>query len=349
MKTRVLCLLLLLSSFLAGFTAPGAPEAAADSAALLSLRRLQARADSGDNDARFRLARTLETGYSNILPPDSAKARRLFELAADSGFAPAQNYMGFLLYGEQKPDSALNWFMRAADAGDLTAYTNIGWMLLHGQGAERDYGKALYWLKRGTDMGSPAAAAMLADMYRHGNGVSPDSLAAINLYDKALALYAKAHYRDAEGIADVSQSLLSLFPPASTLMPDSLMSLTARYMRLRVPVVAMHFAKAAADSGNARAETLLGKAYARGVGVEYDPMVSADYFLRGAAHGEPAAAFILAELIDIYPDLIDELPIAGNLQLQPYMHTAQYWRQLAADAGVDSIEKAEDRMSDYGL
>lgn len=320
-----------------------------DSAALLSLRALEAKADSGDSSARFRLARTLETGYGSLLPRDSLRARLLFERAAADGYAPAQNYLGFLLYKEERPDSALSWFMRAADQGDMTAYTNIGWMLLNGEGAVRDFDKALYWLREGVRRDSPAAAAMLADMYRTAAGVDADTIQARALYDRALELYAKGRYRDAGAINDVSKAIVSLYPAADSLATDSLMVLARKYMSLRAPAAGMAFVCKAADRGLPLAEALLGQAYARGRGMGYDPLASTVWFLRAAVHGDPSAQFIIAELLEMYPDILTETAADCGLTLDPDMHTAGYWLEKARAAGVDTVEKAHSPFVPYGL
>lgn len=302
----------------------------ADSAALRSLQAVERRAEAGDNAARFRLARALETGYGTVLQRDSVRSRRLLEQSAEGGYPPALNYLGFILYGEERPDSAVNLFMAAADRGDLTAYTNLGWLLLHGRGTVRDPAKALYWLQKGADKGSAAASAMLGDMYRTATGVSADTLAARRCYDRALDLYRSAAYRDTRAITDISAALNSLYTAIDTLCADSLTAAGDRYYDLQAPAVAMRFYEAAARKGDPRAQRLLAKGYAMADGIPYSHAQSLRWYLAAARGGDREAQRILGELLEITPDALRELPAEYTAGLTAEQYSAQYWLQLAA-------------------
>mgnify|MGYP001136151962 CR=1 FL=1 len=102
MKHAVLTLIMVVAACVSGVC--GEP---ADSA-IWSFEALERRAAQGDENARFRVARTLETGFGNVVKRDSLRARRLLEQGVANGYAPAQNYLGFILFNEQQPDSALN-------------------------------------------------------------------------------------------------------------------------------------------------------------------------------------------------------------------------------------------------
>lgn len=330
--------------------ASGATERAdtvqyADSAALRSLRALEARADSGDNGARFRLARVLESGYGSIMRRDSVRARRLFEEAAAQGYAPAQNYLGFLLYNEERPDSAVTWMMRAADRGDITAYANLGWMLLHGAGAARDYEKALYWLRKGAAVNSAPCSAMLGDMYRTGTGVAPDTLAAIGWYDGALRDYAAAPYRDAQAVADISGALDALYGDTGGIPSDSLLLIADRYISLHAPKVGIRLLREVADRGDMRAQTRVAKAYALGFGVPYSHQESLRRYALAALGGDPAAQFIVGELLQMLPDALDALPDGIKARLTPDMRSAAYWLDKAAEGGITTAAQADDAIT----
>lgn len=319
-----LALILALMSVCIGAVA-GEP---ADSTALKSLQDVERRAADGDNAARFRLSRALETGYGSILQRDSVRSRRLLEQAAHAGYAPALNYLGFIVYEEQRPDSAVNLFMAAADCGDITAYTNLGWLLLHGQGTVHDPAKALYWLGKGADKGSAAASAMLGDMYRTATGVPADTLEARHCYDRALDLYHSASYRDTRAVSDISRALISLYTAIDTLCTDSLTTIGDRYSDLHAPAVAMHFYAAAARQGNPRAQRLLAKGYAMADGIPYSHTQSLRWYLAAARGGDREAQRILGELLEITPDTLRELPPEYTDGLTEEQHTAQYWLQL---------------------
>lgn len=67
---------------------------------------------------------------------------------------------------------------------------------------------------------------------------------------------------------------------------------------------------------------LLGEAYSKGMGVEYDHQKSLEYYYRAAEQGDPSASFIVAELLDFFPD---------NFSAEP----AAYWYEKAAEQGVE--------------
>lgn len=332
--TRLSLMIAVLSVVAAALPAHGrthGPSAPVDSAAVRSLQAVEQRAEAGDNAARFRLARALETGYGNVLARDSVRARRLLEQSAHGGYAPALNYLGFILYNEQRPDSAVSLFMAAADRGDLTAYTNLGWLLLNGRGAVRDPAKALYWLRKGSAKGSAPAAAMLGDMHRTGVGVPADTAAARDCYDRALSLYAEHEYRDSRAIADITGALNSLYTSRDSLPADSLLSLADRYMELQAPGVAMRFYAVAAERGNARAQSLLGKGYAMALGLPYSHAESLRWYLAAARGGDQEARRILAELLEITPDALRDLPPELAPGLREEESTPQYWQNLSAE------------------
>ena len=341
MRLTALCFLLLMAAIrLCGAVSPAENG---DSVAMRSLKALQERAQKGDNEARFRLARTLETGYGTLLKRDSIQARRLFEQAAEAGYAPAQNYLGFLLFSDGKPREAIDWMMCAAEKGDLTAYTNLGWMLLYGNGAVRDVEKALYWLRRGADLGSAPAEAMLGDVYREGIGVAADSAAALNHYDRALELYSQAGYRDARAVADISKGINALFPAPETLCTDSLMTLGRKYLKV-APAAGMRFIAVAAEKDLPIAQALVAKAYAFGHGIPYDHAKSLAWYLRAALGGNASAQFVLGELLQMLPDALDELPQELTTPLSTEQKTGVYWLEKAQEAGITDARQADDAL-----
>lgn len=83
MKHAVLTLIMVVAACVSGVC--GEP---ADSAAIRSFEALERRAAQGDENARFRVARTLETGFGNVVKRDSLRARRLLEQGVANGYAP---------------------------------------------------------------------------------------------------------------------------------------------------------------------------------------------------------------------------------------------------------------------
>lgn len=319
--------LLLLLCGLMTLTAIPRPDTA-DTARQASLRRLEARADSGDARACFWLSSMLEQGTEGFAP-DTAKALALLRTAADSAYAPAMNYLGYayavpLLGLTQDPDSALMWIERAAMSPrpDPKAFNNLGMLLLTGQhGVRRDYAKARYWLARGSEMHVPTATASLAKIYLEGLGTKPDTAQAVTLLRRAAA----------QGLTDAGMQLADLvLPPADTLPPADMLDLALTYYHDRIWPVAIPLLRRAAKAQEPLALAILAQCHAEGLGVPYDHAKALDLYIQAAALGEPHAGYILAETLQTFPDM------AGTC---PALDPETLYRQ-AAEAGVTDAAEA---------
>jgi TPR repeat protein len=83
---------------------------------------------------------------------------------------------------------ALDWKLRAAEAGNLRAIANMGERYVDGDGVTRDRVKGLALLRRAAEAGSADAMTTLATCYRMGKGVVEDIPQALVLYRKAAEL-----------------------------------------------------------------------------------------------------------------------------------------------------------------
>lgn len=285
-----------------------------------SVRDVAARAEIGDAEATYQLARLHERGYDSI-PADSLRAMELYSKAADSGYLPALNYLGYKLIqsGKRKETMrGLSLLEQAAMAGDAKAQSNIGFLLIEGNNVEKDYDKAVFWLERAAQQGMAQASSMLGDLYRDGLGVERDSL------------QAAAHYYAAvdAGLTDAAYKLQALdsvrwktLPPKERLeraeyffthrAPDIAIPLLNELSEMDVPADMEPEVKEADEEGTeamaakGRALLLLGDAYARAQGVGYDFARSIDYYRRAAEAGNTEAEEILRELLEIFPDILD--------------------------------------------
>lgn len=309
----------------------------------LAVRRLAEEAASGNPEAMFHLARLHETGYDSIAV-DSVRATILYRIAAEKGNAKAQNYIGFRYYtGEavnRNIDSAIYWISKAADAGDLSAANNLGYLYAEGEGVRKDYGKAIAWLSKAAEAGVPAAEIRLADMLKEGTGTPPDTLNAERLYRSAIShrLY------DAE---------LKLIPMMTekweTLSPDSGVMLGKDYHKLGAHRVGAVLFKIAAGKGNRDGLALMGDAYSRGDGVRYDHDKGMKYYLEAAMLGHPSAQFIIAELLEMFPDALKGIESDEISQLEAgisadELNSPSFWYTRAAESGVKNAVEAETRL-----
>lgn len=324
----------------------------------LRVREVAGRAAEGDPEAIYQMATIYERGFDSI-PRDSIKAVELYREAAGKGNLNSQNYLGYyLIKNAANPSDAsegLEWLEKAAIAGDPKAQSNIGFLLLGGNGVEQDYEKAAFWLERAAAAGVATASSMLGDLYRDGLGVARDSL------------QAEAHYYAAfdAGLADAAYKLEAMSASQWAQSSDEEQLATAlHFYTRRAPQVAIPILVRLSDgdSGNigatmdsladntvkARASALLGDAYTRGLGVAYNHEKSTEYYFKGALLGDSSAAFIISELLEIFPDALQDISSemkkadqirAGEIN-DAELNDPQYWRTKAAESGVTSAEEA---------
>lgn len=297
------------------------------------LRRLVARADSGDPKALYDLAYLHDIGYDTITR-DTTRSTLLYTRSAEKGYAPAQNYLGFRLYKgdgvNRDVNEGLHWIEQAALQGDPKGANNLGWMLLEGEGVEHDYSKAAFWLERAADAGVPTGMVLFADMLKEGKGLPPDTLRATELYSRAIE----------SGLMDAEVKLLVMMNEKwKSLSPEDALKLGKFYYTHRAPVIGVTLFNNVAfseanDSLKGEAFALLGDAHTRAQGVDYNHAIALDNFIRAAEFGNPSAQFILGELLDIFPDAL------ADKDLPMECHSAQYWYDRASKSGVTDAETA---------
>ncbi len=336
------CPILLLMAVVAAALMPrthavgNGPAAAIDTDSLR--RALIARADTADAAEVFRLSSVFERGVPGVAA-DSAVAMQLLQRAADMKSPAALNYLGFKYYrGEGVPRDtrrALALIEEAAQLGDVRSYNNLGWLLAEGELVERDYAKAAYWLRRASDGGVATASAMLGDLYACGEGVPCDTLRADSLYTLAID----------RGLADAQLKLLALRGKSYRQLPsEEAVRLGLRHYLRRGPTVGVFLFRIAAEKGNAHAEALLGDACSRGLGTAYDHTLSIIHFYRAATAGYAPAQFVIAEMLDMFPDALQQIPDDALPPGTQRTNSQQYWYEQAAAAGITDAQTAAETM-----
>ncbi|MBD5371374.1 MAG: sel1 repeat family protein [Bacteroides sp.] len=296
-----------------------------------ALARMAERAEAGDAEAQYRLSLLHERGFDSI-PADSVRARSLLERSARGGYLPAQNLLGFTLIREGEPDLGLQWIERAGMAGDPKAQSNIGYLLVAGEGVERDPEKGAWWLAQAAANGVPQAASMLGDLYAEGIGVGQDTAKADSLYRTAFLA----------GIPDAAVKSESLRTSPGT--PAERLDRAILYYTHGAPALGVRLLNTLVGPSEATephirgaASALLGDAYTRAQGVPYSHELSTRHYLEAARLGNPAAEFIIAELLEIFPDAVDDPSLS-----------ADELRRRAAAQGVLTAEDASRRLLNPG-
>lgn len=92
---------------------------------------------------------------------------------------------GMLAYFAGDYATAVQVFTELGDAGNAVAQTNLGLMLLNGDGIKQDRVAAVKWLKTATEQGYARAQYQLGLVYGNGIGVAKN-------YDFAYELFTRA-------------------------------------------------------------------------------------------------------------------------------------------------------------
>jgi len=113
---------------------------------------------------------------------DKREARRWYGRAAEQGSGLGMNGMGLLALDEDRHNEALQWFLRAADAGFITGHYNVGQAYRYGWGVQRDLGQAAQWYRQAAEKGHIEASLQLGRMYATGSGVAQNPTEAMRWF-----------------------------------------------------------------------------------------------------------------------------------------------------------------------
>ena len=169
----------------------GAPLAAADDLDPLKAvaQREAARGNAGARDMVTMLDG--QRDRDNIV-----KAMNWLQEAAQRGIPEAQFQLAFQYETAPRPDyrRAIEWYLTAAEQGNVLAMSNLASMFLFGKGVPRSPEKALALSLQAAEKGNAVSQARLGAMYAAGDGVPQDALKAEFWLEKA----AEQGYVDAQ-------------------------------------------------------------------------------------------------------------------------------------------------------
>ena len=253
---------------------------------------------------------------------DSGDAKALYDLA----------YLHDIGFDTISVDTVLSTalYLKSAEKGYAPAMNFIGFRYYKGESVDKNIDSALYWIRKAGDAGDITAAANLGYLLTEGEGVKHDEEEAV----KWLTIAAEEGVKEAQlKLLDLQQDIWDALPP------DSALSLGAHYYTGKAPIIGTHILKNAADAGNSKALALLGDAYSKGFGVPYNHQLAIDYFYQAAVGGDPSAQFILGELLEIFPDALN-----NQKDISPSQTISQYWFEKAEQKGVTDSESAYQEL-----
>ena len=214
-------------------------------------------------------ANALREGKAAFERRDYAAAMRWNREAADLGNPTAETLVGFLyekgLGVKREYGEALSWYRKAAEQGHAAAQRNIGILYEQGAGVPQDHAEALRWYRKAAEHGNAGAQTNAGYLYEKGLGVPQD-------YGEALRWYRKAAE---QGEATAQNNIGVFYDKGYGLAQDYAEAL--RWYRL------------AADQGNVDAQYNLALLYAEGHGVLRDLGQARQWMQKAAAAGDPEA------------------------------------------------------------
>ena len=116
---------------------------------------------------------------------NSREADAMFQKAAISGYAPAQNILANTYYWNKKYDEAFSWYKKSADQKDFEGMCGLARMYRYGTGVDKDEKAAFLLYKECANHWYPRAEYELAKCYHYGNGTKVDLHAAAKWYSYA--------------------------------------------------------------------------------------------------------------------------------------------------------------------
>ncbi|UZO02429.1 uncharacterized protein OCT59_020910 [Rhizophagus irregularis] len=153
------------------------------------------------------------------------------------------------------------WYMKAAEEGNLGAQTNIGFHYQNGIGVPKDENKAFEWYMKAAKGGNLDAQNNLGDCYKNGIGISKNK-------NKSFEWYMKA----AERGNLIAQTNISHYYQNGIGVEKNLNK-------------SIHWYSKAAEGGCEIAQYNLGSFYDDGLGIEKNEVKAFEYYIKSAEKG----------------------------------------------------------------
>ncbi|KAF9540315.1 hypothetical protein EC957_004393 [Mortierella hygrophila] len=244
------------------------------------LTQLSISASLGDMSAQVALGNMYADGEGVL--QDYQSAMDWYLKAANQGDPIGQRRVGFLYHRglgiSRSYSTALEWFIKAADQGDADAQYSVGVMYDRGDGVPQDFAKAMEWYRISANQEHARTQHNIGLMYDVGKGVPQD-------FAKAMEWYLKA----ADQGLPAAQHNIGLMCDVGKGVPQDFCK-------------AMDWYRMAADKGDAGAQCKIGIMNIKGQGVTKSYSEARKYFQKTADQGHPDAHNWLKELSTIGSD-----------------------------------------------
>ena len=252
----------------------------------------------------------------NGVPQDYAKAVEWYTKAAEAGNLTAQFNLG-LIYEKgrgvkQDYAQAVSWYTKAAEQGAIEAQYNLGLCCYYGNGVPQNYTKAAEWFTKAAEAGNEKAQYNLGICCYYGRGVPQN-------YTKGAEWFTKAA---GQGYATAQYNMGICYENGNG-VPQDYKKAAEWYLK-------------AAEQGYASAQYNLGLCCYYGNGVPEDHTKAAEWFTKAAEQGDASAQYNLGVCYE-----------RGSGVPQNYTKAAE-WFTKAADQGDEKAKDVLERLKKEG-
>ena len=268
-------------------------------------------AERGEVHAQAYLGECYENGTGCI--QDYAEALKWYSLAIESGDSSLYSRMERIYDKYIDPGRDINWFISAAEKGDVIAQFHLGRCYYYGVSVKRDYEEALKWFHMASEQGNSRSMIFLGECSEEGLGVTQD-------YDEAFYWYNRAYeqgdlysyirlgkcYYYGHGVEKDYGKAYKWFRKAVKQSPSAGGGLEGKYYLgecffyglgiIQDFKTAVKWFQKAAKYEYVEAQYRLGECYEKGIGIDQDESEAMSWYQKAANQGYVEAIERLAEL-----------------------------------------------------
>ena len=228
-------------------------------------------------------------------------------------------------------------FEQRAEAGDPEAQFRLSAILEQGYDSiPVDSARALRLVMQSADTGYPPALNYLGFLYGKGYVTNGDTLLRANRDSMIHYIIKAAGLNDPKATANLAYLLLQ-----DSTFVDSGGSVKTRECGVQITDSAGCVESQGQNQIKAKAYAMLGHAYAHGIGVQYNHREANRSFAKAAILGDPAASYIMAETLEIFPDALTDLLTKEE---QSQLPDKVSLRKRAEEAGITTADQARKSL-----
>ena len=233
--------------------------------------------------------------------------------AAEAGDISAQSNLGFMyakgIGVEKNIDEAIKWYRKAAENGHLNSQFNLGVIYAKGRGVDQNYHEAFKWYKMAAEQNDKTALVTVAMMLAKGIGTEKNEKDAVNWYYRAAT----------QGHINAQYTLATMFSRGQGVPVDN--------------TEAFEWYLKAAEQDHISAQLAIGFMYGKGIGVSRNDAEAVKWYRKAAEQGHPNAQFNLGVIY------------AKGRGIDQDIDEAKKWYQKSADQGNESAERALEKLA----